>query len=31
MTAAATKNGELRHFDADELFLETTVDEAIYV
>ena len=31
MTAAAVKDGELRRFDAEEAFLETSVDEEIYV
>ena len=31
MTAAAAKDGELRHFDAEEEFLETSVDEEIYI
>ena len=30
MTAAA-KDGELRPFDAEEAFLETNVDEEIYI
>ena len=31
MTAAAAKDGELRHFDVEEAILETSVDEEIYV
>ena len=31
MTVAAAKDGELRHFDAEEAFLETSVDEDMYV
>ena len=30
MTAAAAKDGELRHFDAEEAFLETSVGEGVY-
>ena len=31
MTTAAAKDGELRHFNAEEAFLETSVDEEISV
>ena len=31
MTVAAAKNGELRQFDAEDAFLETSFDEEIYV
>ena len=31
MTAAAAKDGELRHFDADEEFLKVDIDEEIYI
>ena len=31
MTVAVAKDGELRHFDAEEAFLETSVDDEIYV
>ena len=31
MTATAAKDGERRHFDADEVFLETSVGEEIYI
>ena len=31
MTAPAVNDGELRRFDAGEVFLETGVDEEIYV
>ena len=31
MTAAAAKDRELHHFDAEEVFLETSVDEEIDV
>ena len=31
MTAAAAKDGKLRHVDAEEAFLGTSVDEEIYV
>ena len=31
MTAAATKDGELCHFDAEEAFVETSVGEKIYI
>ena len=31
MTAAAAKDGELRYFDAEEAFLETSADKEIYV
>ena len=31
MLAAAAKDGELRHFDAEEASLETSVNEKIYV
>ena len=31
MTAAAAKDGELRHFDAEEAFLKTDIDEEIYI
>ena len=30
MTAAAAKDEELRHFDAEEAFLETSANEEIY-
>ena len=31
MTAAAAKDGQLRHFDAEEVFLETSDDEEIHI
>ena len=31
MTTAVAKNGELRHFDAEEAFLEMAVGDEIYV
>ena len=31
MTAAAAKDGELRHFDAEEAFLKVDTDEEIYI
>ena len=31
MTVAAAKDGELRQFDADKAFLETSIDEEIHV
>ena len=31
MTAAAVKDGNRRHFDGEEVFLGTSVDEDIYV
>ena len=31
MTAAAAKDGELRHFDAEEAFLKAHIDKEIYI
>ena len=31
VTAAAAKDGELRHFDAEEAFLKADIDEEIHI
>ena len=31
LAAAGTKDGELRHFDAQQVFLEASVDEETYI